>query len=119
MTCLARGADQILADVILSCGGALEVISPAADYFDRIPGAEVRARCNRNLGRASSVRTLPYEHVDQDAYVAASKALVDRCELLLAVRDGSPSSGTGEAVAYAQVRGCDVLVVWPDGARRV
>lgn len=116
VTCLARGADQIFADLILDLGGKLEVIAPAADYFDRVPDPDARARCDDYLAQAVSVRTLPFEHAGHDAYTAASKALVDRSELLLAVWDGSTNSGTGEAVAYARTRDRQVAVVWPDGA---
>jgi len=118
VTCLARGADQIFADIVLAHGGKLEVIAPAADYFDRIPDADARARCDKYLAQATSVRTLPFEHAGHDAYTAASKALVDRSELLLAVWDGSTNGGTGEAVAYARVRDREVAVIWPDGAGR-
>lgn len=118
VTCLARGADQIFADTVLDHGGKLEVIAPAADYFDRIPDPDARTRCDQYLARATSVRTLPFEHAEHDAYTAASKALVDRSELLLAVWDGSTDSGTGKAVAYARVHERRVMVIWPDGARR-
>lgn len=118
VTCLARGTDQIFADLVLDQGGKLEVIAPAADYFDRIPDADARARCDHYLVQASSVRTLPFEHAGHDAYTAASKTLVDRSELLLAVWDGSTNSGTGEAVAYARAHDRQVAVIWPDGACR-
>jgi hypothetical protein len=32
ITYLARGSDQIFARVVLECGGAIEVVLPAADY---------------------------------------------------------------------------------------
>jgi hypothetical protein len=76
------------------------------------------ACCDHYLAQASSVQTLPFEHAGHDAYTAASKTLIDRSELLLAVWDGSTSSGTGEAVAYARAQGREVAVVWPDGAGR-
>lgn len=35
LSCLARGADQVFARVVLDMGGALEVVLPAADYRER------------------------------------------------------------------------------------
>lgn len=35
LTCLARGADQIFARVVLELGGSVEVTLPAADYRAR------------------------------------------------------------------------------------
>src|SRR5947209_19340538 len=35
VSCLARGADQLFARVVLELGGALEVVLPAADYRGR------------------------------------------------------------------------------------
>jgi hypothetical protein len=49
--CLARGADQIFADVVLDLGGAIEVVVPAADYFDRIDDKASRERCDAYLRR--------------------------------------------------------------------
>ncbi|MGH3771308.1 MAG: hypothetical protein ACRDRW_07930 [Pseudonocardiaceae bacterium] len=34
-SCLARGSDQIFARVVLECGGAVDVVLPAADYRER------------------------------------------------------------------------------------
>jgi hypothetical protein len=53
--------------------------------------------------------------------MAAGAIVADRCERLIAVWDGRPAlglGGTGDVVRYAQGIGRDVVVVWPDGARR-
>lgn len=118
LTCLARGADQVFADVVLDLGGDIEVVVPAADYFDRIKDQASRDRCDAYLARASTIHTLPYTAANDDAYLAASQEVVDRSHLLVAVWDGSPGSGTGQAVAYAHGVGRDVVIVWPDGAAR-
>ena len=79
---------------------------------------EGRDRCDAYLARASAIHTLAYPTANNDAYLAASREVVDRSDLLLAVWDGSRSSGTGQAVAYAQSVGRGVVTVWPDGAAR-
>ncbi|MPZ93279.1 MAG: hypothetical protein GEU68_16990 [Actinobacteria bacterium] len=119
VTCLARGADQVFADAVLALGGTIEVVVPAADYFDRITDPAARARCDRYLAQATATHTLPSATAGHDAYLAASKELVERCELLLAVWDGSRASGTGDAVEYAKDHGRETVVVWPEGAERV
>jgi len=35
VTCLARGADQVFARVVLELGGEIEVVLPASDYRSR------------------------------------------------------------------------------------
>jgi hypothetical protein len=121
MTCLARGADQVFADAVLELGGALEVVIPASDYFTGISDPVSRKRCEAYLGAAASTVTMPYESSGPPAYLSASRYLIDRCDLLLAVWDGSPATGSGgtaDAVAYAHDRGRSIVVVWPEGARR-
>ena len=64
VSCIARGADQVFADVVLELGGALEVVLPAADGVSgAAPGARRAAatvdaaappapRAARSSGRA-------------------------------------------------------------------
>ena len=118
VTCLARGSDQVFADVVLELGGDIEVLVPAADYFDRIDDKASRDRCDAYLRQASAVHTLAYPAANGDAYLAASREVVDRSDLMLAVWDGSWGSGTGQAVAYAQSVDQAVVTIWPDGATR-
>lgn len=121
MTCLARGADQLFADVVLELGGALEVVIPAADYFTGISDPVSRERCTAHLDAAASTVTMPYETSGPVAYFAASRYLIDRCDLLVAVWDGAPATGgggTADAVAYARECGRSIVVLWPDGAQR-
>jgi hypothetical protein len=121
LTCLARGADQVFADAVLELGGALEVVVPASDYFTGISDPVTRKRCDAYLNAAVSTVTLPYEKSGSPAYLTASRYLIDHCDLLLAVWDGSlatGSGGTADAVAYARERARSFVVVWPEGALR-
>jgi len=119
VTCLARGADQIFARVVLDTGGEIEVILPAADYRDRKVKPENCAEFEALLSRASRVNVLPFETSNRAAYMAASEAVLDGVDHLVAVWDGEPSDargGTADAVATARERGVPVMTVWPDGA---
>jgi hypothetical protein len=118
VTCLARGADQVFADVVLALGGQLEVVAPSIDYFDIITDTTARARCAAYLERAAEIHTLPYPTAGHAAYLAASQHLVRTCDVLIAIWDGTASSGTGETVAYAERYGRATEVVWPGGAQR-
>jgi len=121
VSCLARGADQLFARVVLDLGGQLEVILPAADYRQRKVKPDNAAEFEELITRASSVRTLPFEQSNRDAYVAASQAVLSSVERMVAVWDGQPADGhggTGDVVAAAHARALPVTVVWPDGAVR-
>lgn len=118
VTCLARGADQVFADVVLAAGGRLEVIAPSEDYFAAITDPAARERCDGYLARADRVTTMPYAEAGRSAYQAASEELVDRCDELIAVWDGGTASGTAGAVQYARKHNREVVVLWPAGASR-
>ena len=122
ISCLAQGSDQIFARVVLECGGAIEVILPATDYRDRKVKPDNLAEFNDLIRRARTVRTLPFEKSNRDAYMAANEEVLASVDSLIAIWDGNPSgdySGTADVVAAARERGIPVKVVWPDGASRV
>ena len=121
VTCLARGADQVGARVVLDTGGEITVILPAEDYRDRKVKPDNRTEFEALLARASRVRVLPFATSNRAAYMAASEALLDDVEHLVAVWDGRPADGqggTGDVVAAARRCGVPVTVVWPIGATR-
>ncbi|MEU6700923.1 hypothetical protein [Pseudonocardia sp. NPDC046786] len=118
VSCIARGADQVFADVVLELGGALEVVLPAADYLARIPDPVDRERCDAYLASARSVLTTGRPASGAAAYLAGSLLVLDRCEELVAVWDGRLSGGTAEAVGRARELGVPTTVLWPAGARR-
>ncbi|MCA1223013.1 hypothetical protein [Streptomyces sp. 8L] len=102
-------------------GRRLVVLLP--EHGDAPPGGNEGAlRAHRELrALAAQIRLLPLDPLDRDACVSADERLVAGCSRLLAVWDGSPSSGqdaTAHMVAYARARGIAVDVVWPAGAAR-
>jgi len=121
VTCLARGADQIFARAVLDSGGRVEVILPAPDYRDAKVKPDNLAEFDDLLGRASSVRYTGHATSGRQAYMAASKMLLESVDRLVAVWDGLPAGGyggTGDVVEHARKIGVPVDVVWPDGAER-
>lgn len=114
---LAAGADQLFADAVLDSGGTLDVILPGRDYRESLPD-EAREDFDRLLAAANEVSTLDNENVGKDAYVAAGLAMLDRCDVLIAVWDGERSrgrGGTADLVRLARERGIPVRIV---GAQR-
>jgi hypothetical protein len=121
LTCLAEGADQTFAQVVLDLGGQVEVILPAPDYREDVVSLDNRALFDALLLRAAAVRTLPFEKPGREAYMAASEEVVKSSERLLAVWDGQPADGLGgtaDVVARARELGVAVEVIWPEGASR-
>jgi hypothetical protein len=121
VSCLARGADQVFARVVLELGGHLEVVLPAADYRERKVKPDNREEFENLIGQAANVHVLPFETSNRDAYAAANEAVLSGVDVLVAVWDGAPpdgKGGTGDTVELARARGIPVTVVWPVGAAR-
>ena len=122
LTSLAEGADRLAARAALEGGGRLHAVLPvpAPSYVDDFGGPASVAEFSSLLGRASRV-TIAGEDVAGGAaerrlaaYEASGRAVVDGCDVLVAVWDGAPSrgrGGTAEIVAYARERGRKVTVV--------
>lgn len=120
VTCLARGADQIFARVVLDLGGAIEVVLPAADYRERKVKPDNAAEFDSLIANAS-VHTMPFTESNRDAYMAASEHVLSIVDKVVAVWDGGPSGGhggTADVVDAARNRGLDVTVIWPEHAAR-
>ena len=120
LTLLADGPDTMLAEIVLALGGSLIVVVPAQQYRDGLP-AEHHASYDKLIRRASEVIRLDRIESNSEAHMAASLAMLDVADHLIAVWDGQPArghGGTADVVAAARERGLPVTVVWPVGARR-
>lgn len=121
VSCIAAGADSIFAEAVLDLGGELEVVIPAADYRERKVQPEHADQFDELMRQAKTVRVMPFERSNRDAYVAANEALLSSVDRLVAVWDGlSPvdKGGTAAVVDDAKQRGISVEIVWPEGAKR-
>jgi hypothetical protein len=120
VTSLAAGADQLVAREVLRKGGNLQVVVPSDGYESTLTDDDLGSY-DFLLAQAEQVSQLDFPEPSEQAYWAAGKAVVERCDLLIAIWDGRPSrglGGTGDVVAYARDLGKDVRIVWPKGARR-
>jgi hypothetical protein len=121
LTCLAPGADQIFARVVLELGGQVEAVLPARDYRDAALDAAGRQEFDALIARASSVRYSGHLKSGREAYVAARQIVLNESDLVLAVWDGEQSAqyaSTASMVRHARAVDVPVTVVWPAGAER-
>jgi hypothetical protein len=122
VSCIARGADSIFAQAVLDQDGTLEVVLPSADYRQAKVKPDHAPLFDKLLAKASTVRTMPFDTANRDAYTAANEAMLSSIDQLVAVWDGMPApdrGGTAGAVDDARTRGLEVVVIWPEGSRRV
>ncbi len=121
ITCLARGADQVFARIILDLGGTLIVVLPSPNYREQKVKPDNCAAFDELLAKAADVRHMPFAEANRQAYEAANTALLTMADRLVAVWDGQPrkdQGGTGAVVEQARQLGKPVHVIWPQGAAR-
>ena len=116
ITCLARGADQLFATAMTRAGGRYDVVLPASDYGSRLRAAGHAQPFRGLLNGAGRIDLMPFRRSSRAAYLAASEAMLERCDLLLAVYDGRPSrvpGDTADVVRRARDRQILVEILWP------
>ncbi|MGQ4730544.1 MULTISPECIES: hypothetical protein [Streptomyces] len=121
LSSLAVGADQLFADLALTCGAELTAVIPSGDYETCFDNAADLARYRTLKARAAREVRLDFPHSTDEAYYAAGAYIADHCDRLLAVWDGLPArglGGTGDIVTYARTLGRPVTVIWRDGVLR-
>ncbi len=103
----------------MACRGSWEAVLP-------VPEISAAPEEDRNLRAllkfATDVTKITVPGPPEASYEAASREVVLRSDLLVAVWDGSDEGlrgGTAETVAFAREHGTEVRVVWPDGALRL
>ncbi len=87
-SCLARGADTLFAEEILSLGGRLSAIIPSRDYREAVVRPADLAEFDALRDAAAEVVVLPYEHAGRAAYEAANRRLLQDADRLVAIWDG-------------------------------
>jgi hypothetical protein len=120
LSSLAAGSDQLFAEIALSGGAQLTVVTPAADYETTFSPAEL-LRFRRLLGHARAHIVLDYEQVSDHAYYDAGVYIADHCDRMVAIWDGRPArglGGTADIVRYTRSLGKPVSVIWKTGVER-
>jgi hypothetical protein len=122
VSCLAKGADALFAEVVLELGGRLIAVIPSQDYRQNKVKPDHAETFDRLKASAYEVLVLPHETADRSAYEDANRTLLQRADRLMAVWNGEPPTGQGggtaDTVLEAREAGLPVEVVWPEGAAR-
>ncbi|MEU7643003.1 hypothetical protein AB0C11_44705 [Streptomyces sp. NPDC039016] len=120
VSCIADGPDAWAAESALRCSARLEVVIPADEYRDSLPGWH-HELYDDLLRSASDIHRTGMTESDEAAHMAGSEVLVGLVDELIAVWDGEPArgyGGTADVVAYARRAGTPVRILWPAGASR-
>src|ERR1700754_2135416 len=72
ISCIARGADSIFAQVVLDLGGKLEVLLPAAGYREKKVNPDHAPQFDELTRRAIAVRVMPFSEANRVAYEATN-----------------------------------------------
>ncbi|MGW7385320.1 hypothetical protein [Streptomyces sp. NPDC054794] len=120
VSCIADGPDSWFAQAVLTHGGRIEIVVPAAEYRQSLPDWH-HPTYDKLLSRACDVHETGMTTSDSQAHMTGSEILVGLVDELLAVWDSQPArgyGGTADVVAYAQRQGTPVHILWPEGATR-
>lgn len=116
ITSLARGADQLFADVLVENHIPIVAVFACDKIESTFERKDDLANFLRLRSLAVEVEVLPYDELSEEAYFAAGKRVVERCDRLLAVWDGKPArglGGTGDVVSFARGIGRSLLHLNP------
>ncbi|OLZ63148.1 hypothetical protein AV521_39825 [Streptomyces sp. IMTB 2501] len=100
-------------------GLAMVTVLPSRNGVPAYIAEPDRKAAGELLLLSQQVRLVEYDPADRTSCISADEGLLRSCARVLAVWDGSPSSGkdaTAHLVAYARSHGVDVEVLWPQGA---
>src|SRR5439155_17784862 len=119
-TCLARGADQLYADILCAQGLPFVVVVPCENYISVFATARDRERFERLLRSASQTIMLPFLSPSETAFYEAGKRVVDLSGAMIAAWDGKPArglGGTADIVKYALSKGRRVIQIVPESGK--
>jgi hypothetical protein len=114
-TCLATGADELFAEVLIQNNIRYTAVIPCINYemtFDESTLEDFLLSKNK----ASKLIELYNNQPSEKAFNEAGKTVVDNAEILIAVWDGEESKGlggTGDIVEYAKSKNKKIIHLNP------
>jgi hypothetical protein len=122
---LAEGADRLIAKEVLKFPGSkLEVVLPMDkdDYVEDFNTEASRQEFEQLLSQAVSIRHVSFNGSRPEVYDLAGRYVVEQCDVLIALWDGTPvggEGGTARTVDYARKTGCPLIWIRTDSPGRV
>lgn len=113
---LARGADQLFAEIVLDVGGSIYAVIPFPGYERTLKGEHLD-RYRDLAARAQKTEVRQPAEDDEASFWAAGQRVADLSTLLIAVWDGKPArglGGTADVVRYALEHRRPVVHVNPE-----
>lgn len=104
-SCLAAGADQLFAKIVLDKSINLIVVIPCAEYEKTFTDIIDLNNFNNYYHLAHDIVKMPFKEPTGEAFYEASKYLVNEIDLLIAVWDNKPAKGLGgtaDVIKYAK-----------------
>jgi hypothetical protein len=112
ISCLAAGADQIFANILVEKAIPLIAVIPSTDYSSTFTKLEDLEAFDRLNSLAERRICLDFSESCERAFLEAGQCVVDMSDLLIAVWNGRKSGGLGgtaDIVAYAKTCGKAIL----------
>ena len=103
-SCLAIGADQLFAKVILADNIPLIAITPCTKYVETFSGKDVEVY-QTLLRKAINIVQLDFDNPSEKAFYEAGKTIVNKSDVVFAFWDNLPSKGLGgtaDIVSFAK-----------------
>jgi len=121
VSALCEGADTLFAEAAVALDVPLEVVAAHTCYReDFAPDGAARSDFERLWSLARRRSAMAWQRPTDRAYQSAMHWVAGRCDLLIAVWDGRPSTnigGTAHTVRYARAHGRALIVVDPESQR--
>ncbi|OJT54253.1 hypothetical protein [Bacillus altitudinis] len=102
-TCLAKGADQLFAEILKKIGIPYHAIIPSENYDRTFDESISLLKYQDLLDHAVIKKVLSFPEPEEKAFYEAGKYVVESTELLIAIWDGQSArglGGTGDIVKY-------------------
>lgn len=120
VSCLAAGADQLFAELLIERGIPFTAIIPCCGYAKTLRHGHARRHYSSLVRQAAGTVQLAFPLASEQAFYAGGQEVVRSSDLLVAVWNGRPAKGLGgtaDVVAFARL--CDRRVFQIDPEARV
>lgn len=114
-SCLALGADQLFADILLKRNIPFIAVIPCRNYEQTFEEGFLD-KYKFFFTQAFDRIHLDYEQPSELAFLNASKYMINNCEIMIAIWNGLPAKGLGgtaDVVAYATKKHKKVIHINP------